>query len=184
MIPKARKALVIVMLALCAAATRGGPTRKGSREMTVEGSVDPAGDNSDPQYGLLIGAGYFVTDNIAFGIYGSATETDREIPATVDWIWGLGCYYEFCVDVGREWYPYFRSRVGVLEASGIDNETSLHLATSVGIRHPVDKALVISYSADVHWADTGIFDSKMRDDGISRTEDMDVTANVSVRYIF
>jgi hypothetical protein len=184
MIPKACKLFMIVIFTLCAVTSRAGSARKGSTDLTIEAALDPNGDNSDPQYGLLIGAGYFVMDNIAFGIYGTATETDRETPAEMDWIWGLGCYYEYCIDVGRNWCPYFRSRVGLLEGKGIEDTPLLHLATSVGIRQPIDDSFVISYSADFHWADEEVFDSDVADDGISRTEDTDVTANVSVRYTF
>lgn len=178
------KVLIGAMLLFAVARTGlSSPVREAPTKIIVEGVYDPDGDNSDPQYGLWTGVGRTVRERLIVGIYGSVTETDRRIPATMDRLWGIGGFYEYEIDFDSDWIPYFGSRVGILDPSGVNDPTVLHMTTLVGIKRLFTDSTSLSCAVNVHWVDEDIFDSKEVEATTSETDDLDLTVNIGVRFL-
>jgi hypothetical protein len=156
----------------------------GKFEAQTQVIVDPDGDNGDVTPGLLGGLGYYFTDRLSAGVYGSWTDADRRYPSKTDEIWGVGGFGEFTFENQMNLVPYLGLRCGIEDVKGPDGQTILHTAGSAGVKIYLTDVWMMTVAGTAHWADDDLFNYDEKGVGVAETDDTNLTLDVGVRYLF
>lgn len=156
----------------------------GALECQAQVIVDPDGDNGDVTPGLLGGLGYYFTDRLSAGVYGSWTDADRRYPSKNSTIWGLGGFGELTFENQMNVVPYLGLRLGIEDEGGPDGATVLHAAASAGLKIYLTDVWLMTVAGTAHWADDDMFNYDEKGPGVAEMDDTNLTLDIGLRYLF
>ncbi len=149
-------------------------------DVSVRFALDPDSSDDSPLT-TVVSAGYRVSDETTFGLYGSFQTADRELPANMEYVLGAGVCGEFGPDApDLPVLPYAGASVGFLDPSGVGWQTMVHLQGCLGARFPLQSGWMLNTSVALHWADDEFFDAEADRRGNVSADDTDITFDVGV----
>ena len=155
-------------------------------EMRVETQFG-YGDTGDLPFGLLGAFGVGIGEALTVGVYGQVFTSDRDLPAAVDIVYGVGGFAEYAILSGYTVVPYAGLRVGMLDPTGPNSPTVPYVGGSFGLKYPLTDAISLSVAVTLHWAgDKGDYEAyNYKYSGGSYSADStDVTFDAGLRYAF
>jgi hypothetical protein len=168
-----RKLTCLLAIAALAGASHAATLSKGTRELVVNGMLDPDGAGGT-ELNIGVGFGYFVQDNIELGAEG--LYQDNGILTTT----GLAGFGEYNFDLGTPLVPFVGAKLGWFNANfdsrHLKDQSAVVVECNGGAKYYLAENVALSAQLNVKCASEDIF---LNDD---KAESVDVNVTLGMRF--
>jgi hypothetical protein len=167
-----KKWMSMLTIAALAGASQAASLSQGTRELTLDGALDPDGA-SGTEISLDVGYGYFIQDNIEVG--GEVSIADNDHATT----YGLGGFAEYNFDQGSALVPFAGVGLGWFntEIDDLDVDDDAVVASLFGgVKYFLAENIAVTAQINLEWASEDIF---LNDDDV---EDTNIDFTVGMRF--
>lgn len=165
-----KKWLSLIAVAAVAGTSFGASLKEGTRELVVEGGLDPeAADGTAVALGVKYGV--FIQDSVEVGVSGAYADSDDST------VYGAGVFGELNFDSGSSTVPFVGVDASYLNSDigGVEDD-AVEVTGSAGVKLFVAENVAISVQANYHWASEDIY---VNDGDV---EDTDIDVTVGMRF--